>query len=74
MYFYDKIFLFVIIVISIGNLYNYIKYDEVKSITYKEMDNLKNLSTISIISSNAYLFTNSTNLSSETLRNASICE
>ena len=32
MYFYDKIFLFVVIIISIGNLYNYIKYDEVKRI------------------------------------------
>ena len=60
MYFYDKIFLFIIIIISIGNLYNYIKYDEVKRISYKEMDNLKNISSVSIISSNAYLFTNST--------------
>ncbi len=60
MNFYDKIFLFTIGIISIGNLYNYIKYDEVNKISYKEMDNLKNITKVSIISSNAYLFTNST--------------
>ena len=37
MNFYDKIFLFVVIIISIGNLYNYIKYDEVKSIQTNQL-------------------------------------
>ena len=61
MKFYDKIFLGIIGIITIGNLYNYIKYDEVKKISYKEMDNLVNITKVNIISSNAYLFTNSTN-------------
>ena len=61
MKFYDKIFLSIIGIITIGNLYNYIKYDEVKKISYKEMDNLVNITKVNIISSNAYLFTNSTN-------------
>jgi len=61
MKFYDKIFLCVVGIISVGNLYNYVKYDEVKSISYREMDNLVNVTKVSIISSNAYLFTNSTN-------------
>jgi ATP-dependent metalloprotease FtsH len=60
MNFYDKLFLCIIGIISIGNLYNYVKYDEVNEISYKEMDNLKNITKVSIISSNAYLFTNST--------------
>lgn len=60
MKFYDKIFLCIIGIISVGNLYNYVKYDEVKTISYKEMDNLVNVTKVSIISSNAYLFTNST--------------
>lgn len=60
MKFYDKIFLGIIGIISVGNLYNYVKYDEVKTISYKEMDNLVNVTKVSIISSNAYLFTNST--------------
>lgn len=61
MKFYDKIFLCIVGIISVGNLYNYVKYDEVKSISYREMDNLVNITKVSIISSNAYLFTNSTN-------------
>ena len=60
MKFYDKIFLCIVGIISVGNLYNYIKYDEVKRISYKEMDSLVNITKVSIISSNAYLFTNST--------------
>ena len=60
MNFNDKIFLGIIGIISVGNLYNYVKYDEVKTISYKEMDNLVNVTKVSIISSNAYLFTNST--------------
>lgn len=60
MNFYDKLILCIIGIISIGNLYNYVKYDEVNKISYKEMDNLKNITKVSIISSNAYLFTNST--------------
>ena len=60
MKFYDKIFLCIVGIISVGNLYNYVKYDEVKRISYREMDNLVNITKVSIISSNAYLFTNST--------------
>lgn len=61
MKFYDKIFLCIVGIISVGNLYNYVKYDEVKNISYREMDSLVNVTKVSIISSNAYLFTNSSN-------------
>jgi ATP-dependent metalloprotease FtsH len=61
MKFYDKIFLCIVGIISVGNLYNYVKYDEVKMISYREMDSLVNVTKVSIISSNAYLFTNSSN-------------
>lgn len=60
MKFYDKIFLCIVGIICVGNLYNFVKYDEVYKISYKEMDNLRNISKVSIISSNAYIFTNST--------------